>query len=82
MNANPFQKSYEEITIVTQSGKSKCVLFLSLIFCKNEVEMELMQATMLARSKIKQKKKRESKIALLSGLPQKNVTTAFRCERT
>lgn len=44
--------------------------------------MELMLDTMLSRSKTKQKKKTESKIALLSGLPQNKIPTTFRCEPT
>lgn len=44
--------------------------------------MELMQVTMFAMSKSKQKKKTESKKALLNDLTRNNITTAFRCERT
>lgn len=43
---------------------SKLVHFLSFRFCKNGVEMNLMQDTILSRSKTKHKKKIVSKIAL------------------
>lgn len=48
----------------------KLVCFLSLRFCKNKVEMELIRDTMLSRNKTKQKKRIKSKIALWSSTKQ------------
>lgn len=78
------QKCYQK-TIVTQSGKSLSEVSL-YVSCHSDSAKISRNGTdagyYVVQSKPKQKKETESKISLLSGLPQNKITTAFRREPT